>query len=61
MLTYEDCVAFSGNTNYSVAAQVATGEAAAPDSVKAQATPLRSYRNNINGRIDSVDGASRAR
>ncbi len=48
MLTYEDCVAFSGNTNYSVAAPVATGEAAAPDSGTAQATPLRCYRSNTS-------------
>lgn len=48
MLTYEDCVAFSGNSNYSIAAPVPAGEAATPNSVKAQATPLRSYRSNTS-------------
>ena len=42
MLTYDDCVAFSGNTNYSVAAPIPCRES---ETDKAMA-PLRSYQAN---------------
>lgn len=56
MLTYEDCVAFSGNTNYSVAAPIpcrdsetdqamARAQDASDNSVPSKA-PLRSYAAN---------------